>query len=52
MENIRNISEVFNNNHQGCRLKRRPKIDGINVYKRIITTAKLIIGKKGRKEQS
>jgi hypothetical protein len=46
------LSDVFiNNNPQGSRLKRRPKIDGGNVYKQILISAKLKTGKRGKKHR-
>ena len=42
MDSKRKVSQVFNNNSRGSRL-RGPKTDGGTVYKQILITAKLQI---------
>jgi hypothetical protein len=41
MDSKRKVSQVFNNNPQGSRLRGRPKTDGGTVYKRILINEKL-----------
>ena len=43
MDGKRKVSQVFNNNPQGSRLRGRPKTDGGIVYKQILIHAKLQI---------
>jgi hypothetical protein len=41
MNNKRKVSQVFNNNLQGSRLRGRPKTDGGTVYRQILIEGKL-----------
>jgi hypothetical protein len=47
MDNTRKVSQIFNNNPQGSRLKGRQKADGGTVYKQILIDAKLKTVKRG-----
>jgi hypothetical protein len=49
IDSKRKVSQVFNNNSQGSRLRGRPKTDGIG-YKKILINAKLHIEKRGQKQ--
>jgi len=44
----RKVSQVFNNNPQGSRLRVQPKTDGGIVYEQVSINAKLEIGKRGQ----
>ena len=50
MESKRKVSQVFNNNPQGLRLRGRPKTGTGTVYKQILIHAKLKAGKRGKKQ--
>jgi len=45
------VSQVFNNNSQGSRLRGQPKTDGGVVYKQILLNAKLETGKGSQKTE-
>jgi len=47
MNSKRKVSQVFNNNPQGSRLRGQPKTDGIG-YKKILINPKLHIEKRGQ----
>jgi len=47
MDTTRKVSQVFNNNPQGSRLKGRQKADGGTVYKQILIDVKLKTVKRG-----
>jgi hypothetical protein len=46
------VSQVFEDNPQGSRLRGRQKIDGGTVYKRILINAKLKTKKRGKKNRA
>jgi hypothetical protein len=53
MDGERKVSQVFNNNPQGSRLRvRQKKTNGGVVYKQILVNAKLQIGKRGQKNRA
>jgi hypothetical protein len=51
MDSKSKVSQVFNSNSQGSRLRGRPKADGGIVYKEILLNAKLETGKRSQKAQ-
>jgi len=51
VDSKRKVSQIFNNNPQGSRLRGRPKTDGGIVYKQVLINAKLQIGMRGQKTE-
>jgi hypothetical protein len=49
MDSKRKVCQVFNNNHQGNRLRGRPKTDGGPVHKKVLRTEKLQFGNRDQK---
>jgi hypothetical protein len=51
LENKRKVIQVLNNTPYGSRLRGRPTTDGGIVYKQILISAKLLIGKRGQRTE-
>jgi hypothetical protein len=51
IEWITKVGQVFNNNPQESRLRRRPKTDGGAVYRQVLINAKLQLVKRGQKSR-
>jgi hypothetical protein len=51
MEGKRKVIKVINNTPHGSRLRGRPKTDGGIVYKQILISAKLQIGKRDQRTE-